>query len=127
MLSGETTNTNFIVFGLNRPGLEPTIYLTRDEHAYDYATDAVLYSQSCLVHSNMADRGCLFFWGCWVIILKKVLCMHGSKPCVDFKSCYNVYKRQICFCPYSTFHTFSVSFSYWFFTCAIPLSFLFNL
>jgi hypothetical protein len=25
-LSGETTNTNFIVFGLPRSGLEPTIY-----------------------------------------------------------------------------------------------------
>jgi len=28
MLSGEATNTNFIVFGLTRPGLEPTIYHT---------------------------------------------------------------------------------------------------
>jgi hypothetical protein len=25
MLSGEATNTNFIAFGLNLPGLEPTI------------------------------------------------------------------------------------------------------
>jgi hypothetical protein len=30
-----------IVFGLTRPGLEPTIYRTRGEHANDYATDAV--------------------------------------------------------------------------------------
>jgi len=28
VLSGEATNTNFIVFGLTRPGLEPTIYHT---------------------------------------------------------------------------------------------------
>jgi hypothetical protein len=28
MLSGEATNTNFIVFGLTRPGLQPTIYRT---------------------------------------------------------------------------------------------------
>jgi hypothetical protein len=28
MLSGEATNTNFIVFGFTRPGLEPTIYHT---------------------------------------------------------------------------------------------------
>ena len=41
MLSGEATNTNFIVFGLTRPGLEPTIHRTRDEHANHYATDAV--------------------------------------------------------------------------------------
>jgi len=26
VLSGEAANTNFIVFGLTRPGLEPTIY-----------------------------------------------------------------------------------------------------
>ena len=28
MLSGEATNTNFIVFGLTGPGLQPTIYRT---------------------------------------------------------------------------------------------------
>ena len=32
MLSGEATNTNFNVFGLTRPGLEPIIYSTRGEH-----------------------------------------------------------------------------------------------
>ena len=32
LLSGEATNTYFIVFGLNRSGLEPTIYRTRGEH-----------------------------------------------------------------------------------------------
>jgi cytochrome c oxidase subunit IV len=32
-VSGEATNTNCIVFGLTRPGLEPTIYQTRGEHA----------------------------------------------------------------------------------------------
>jgi len=41
VLSGEATNTNFIVFGLARPGLEPTIYRTRGKHANDYTTDAV--------------------------------------------------------------------------------------
>ena len=41
MLSGEAANTNLIVFGLTRPGLEPTIYRTRSEHAIHYATDAV--------------------------------------------------------------------------------------
>ena len=33
VLSGEATNTNFIVFGLTQAGLEPTIYYTRGEHA----------------------------------------------------------------------------------------------
>jgi hypothetical protein len=40
LLSGEATNINFIVFGLTRSGLEPTIYHTRGEHANHYATDA---------------------------------------------------------------------------------------
>jgi hypothetical protein len=31
-LSGEATNTNFIVFGFTQSGLEPTIYCTRGEH-----------------------------------------------------------------------------------------------
>ena len=41
VLSGEATNTNFIVFGLTQPGLEPTIYRTRGEHANHYATNTV--------------------------------------------------------------------------------------
>jgi hypothetical protein len=44
MLRGEATNTNFIVFGLTWPGLEPTIYNTRGEHANHYTTDAVYFS-----------------------------------------------------------------------------------
>ena len=42
MLSGEATNTNFIVFGLTQPRFEPTIYRTRGEQANHYATDTVL-------------------------------------------------------------------------------------
>jgi hypothetical protein len=41
VLSGLATNTNFIVFGLTRLGLEPTIYHTRGKHANHYAIDAV--------------------------------------------------------------------------------------
>ena len=40
--SGEATNTNFKIVGLTRPGLVPTIYRTRGEHANHYATDVVL-------------------------------------------------------------------------------------
>jgi hypothetical protein len=29
----------FIVFGLTQPGLEPTIYRTREEHSNHYTTD----------------------------------------------------------------------------------------
>jgi hypothetical protein len=32
VLSREATHTNFIVFGLTQPGLEPAIYRTRGEH-----------------------------------------------------------------------------------------------
>jgi hypothetical protein len=42
VLSGEATNTNFVVFDLTRSGLEPTIYRTRDEHVNHYTTDAIL-------------------------------------------------------------------------------------
>jgi len=41
VLSEETTNTNFLVLGLTRPGLEPTVYYTRGEHPNYYTTDAV--------------------------------------------------------------------------------------
>jgi hypothetical protein len=42
MLSGEATNINFIVFDLTKPGLKPTIYRIRGEHASHHTTDAVL-------------------------------------------------------------------------------------
>ena len=41
MISGEATNTNFIVFGLTRPGLEPTSYHTWGKHANLYITYAI--------------------------------------------------------------------------------------
>ena len=39
VLSGEAKNTNFIVFGLTQPGLEPTIHRNRGEHANHCTTD----------------------------------------------------------------------------------------
>ena len=41
VLNGEATNTNFIVLGLTRTGLKPTIYRTQCEHADHYTNDAV--------------------------------------------------------------------------------------
>ena len=41
VLNGEATNTNVIVLGLTRSGLEPTIYRTRGEHANHYTINAV--------------------------------------------------------------------------------------
>ena len=43
VLGGEATNIIFVVFGLTRPGLEPTIYRTRGEHVNHYATDVVIF------------------------------------------------------------------------------------
>ena len=40
ILSGEATNINFIVIGLTRSGLEPTIYHIWGRHANHYTTDA---------------------------------------------------------------------------------------
>jgi hypothetical protein len=48
MLSGEATNINFKTFGLTRPGLEPTIYRTRDEHAKHYTTDVIIFARSTM-------------------------------------------------------------------------------
>ena len=41
MLSGEATNTNFIVFGLILLGFKPTIYHTQGKHANHYTNNAV--------------------------------------------------------------------------------------
>ena len=41
MLSGEAAYTNFNVFGLTRPGIEPTTFRIRGEHANHYTTEAV--------------------------------------------------------------------------------------
>jgi hypothetical protein len=41
MLRGAAANIDVIVFGLPRPGLEPTIYHTRDEHGKHCTTDEV--------------------------------------------------------------------------------------
>ena len=50
MLNGEVTNTNVIVFRLNRSGFESTIYHTGGEHAYQYTTDAATLDDKCVNH-----------------------------------------------------------------------------
>jgi hypothetical protein len=47
VLSGEATNTNFILFDLTRSRLEPTIYCTRGEHAHQYTIDAYISAAHC--------------------------------------------------------------------------------
>jgi hypothetical protein len=72
--------SNFKVFGLTRPGLEPKLFRTRCEHANHYSTDAIpkiytcicvhgkkkMYKQWCTKHyTTVLYRQCsdLFYWG----------------------------------------------------------------
>ena len=54
VLSREATNTNFIVFGLIKSGLKPTIYHTKGKNANHYTTDVVIIFEKCqlIIFSN---------------------------------------------------------------------------
>jgi hypothetical protein len=56
VFGGEATNTNFIVFDLTRPQLEPKIYRTRGEHANHYVTDAVMYGKITFSRDDIAEK-----------------------------------------------------------------------
>jgi hypothetical protein len=77
MLSGEATNTNFIVFGLTQPGLEPTIYHTRGEHANHYTTDAI--KKICLIYCKILITFTMLSNLCMPIHLIK--CVDWIAPC----------------------------------------------
>jgi hypothetical protein len=64
MLSREATNTNFIVFGLTRSGLEAMIYCTQGKHANHYITDAVdrTIDVVCIVHKCVLYRTTDVVW-----------------------------------------------------------------
>jgi hypothetical protein len=63
VLNGEATHINFLVFGLTRPRLEPTIYRTRGEHANHYDTDVVsLFSFHNLRKLMYLDKPLLFYF-----------------------------------------------------------------
>ena len=59
MLRGEVTHTNFIIFGLTQPGLKPTIYRTRGEHANHYTTDAVTEIGTISKHLILCRKFCI--------------------------------------------------------------------
>ena len=55
--SGETTNiTNFIIFGLTRSRLKPTIYRTRGKHANHNTTDVFWINTNMNVHNYYIFR-----------------------------------------------------------------------
>jgi hypothetical protein len=75
--SGEATNTNFIVFGMTRSRLEPTIYHTQDEHANQYVWPTCLtadcwFSVLALAKSNSA---------CWSRTKQTSLSPHWKLTC----------------------------------------------
>ena len=67
VLSGEATNTNFIVFGLSRSGLEPTIYRTRREHANHY-TIYVVEIMKILKYENIKAENVYNWKWPWMLI-----------------------------------------------------------
>ena len=58
LLSWEAAYTNFIIFDLTWPGLEPMIYHTWDKHANHHTTDAVL-CWMCVIHLSIITTSCL--------------------------------------------------------------------
>jgi hypothetical protein len=58
MLSQEGANTNFLVFGLTRMGIEPMIYCTSGGHANHYTTDAFFLRTA---GTDILNIICLFF------------------------------------------------------------------
>ena len=61
VFSGEATNSNFIIFGLTRSGLEPTMYCTRGEHVDHYTTDAIIWRNSCRI-VNKEKKKAIEYW-----------------------------------------------------------------
>ena len=62
MLREEATHTIFIVFGLTRLGIEPTIYRTRSEHANHYTTDAVEKFRNYTSHCDILNKETSYKW-----------------------------------------------------------------
>ena len=58
-------NPSWIWLWLDRPGLEPTFYRTRGEHANHYTTDAVIYVYS--IRSLLALIILIFSFLCSVL------------------------------------------------------------
>jgi hypothetical protein len=73
VISGEASNTNFIVFGLTRPGLEPTIYCTSVN---------CCFSDQALYKSNSA---------CWPSTKRTSSSSHWTLTC----SCHDI-AEQLC-------------------------------
>jgi hypothetical protein len=73
VLSGEATNTNFIVFGLTRLGFEPTIHRTQRKNVNNDTTDTVHYrkKEEYLINLNKGDD--LKFYNILIYCAKKII------------------------------------------------------
>jgi hypothetical protein len=89
MFSGEVTNNNFIVFGLTRSGLKPTIYHTWGEHANHYTTDTVA-----------------FFW----LITIKTICFLRWQVMANKTSWVQVWLQN---CPIRTLYFWHFNWMFW--------------
>jgi hypothetical protein len=94
VLRGKATNTNFNVFGLTRPGLEPIIYSTRGEHVqieigcqifkylYLWKITQLFLPLNCV-------RACIFLFIFWKKIHTNYL--HGAgEICICARTCFYI-------------------------------------
>ena len=101
VLYGEATNTNFIVFGLSRSRLEPTIYRTRCEHANKNTTDAINFLRKSGTKNNRNEErdvptvSATFHyhevWESWVGTKNVFLCMNYNAPILSL----NLQRRSL--------------------------------
>jgi hypothetical protein len=73
VLSGVATNTNFIIFGITRPGLNPTLYRTRGEHANHDNTDAIPPHLAILISAFMLIEMPARFIVCKLLFVSDIL------------------------------------------------------
>ena len=111
LLGGKATNTNFIVFGLIRPRVEPMIYSTWGEHANHYNTDVVSLLMMYNYYSYLVI--CLYVHCLWYIFVDSpsittenfVLIVVGSVGvlalvtgiCVCVAYTYSLQNRWVCY------------------------------
>ena len=84
MQSGEARNTNFIVFDLTRPVLEPTIYHARCEHANHYTNDAVQNvdsKQTFYMNQSFHDEMVLVFY--YIYHITDNICKKKKEAIID--------------------------------------------
>ena len=107
MFSGKATNTNCIVFGLTRPGLEPTFFRTRGEHANHYTTGSVRVARSlvfCVVFCTSLFVLLSSFFGHYMICHTTINCFWLPLWYLQTLLIYQSNHKQIIAPEYHTLH-----------------------